>query len=124
FTLPRVVPQGGCTVDGHFLPAETVVSTSSFAASMSSANFKEPWKFNPERWMGENPTDDLDASQPFSYGTRSCMGRSLGWMELQTIVAKIIYRYDMESVDDTVDWHRDSRMHTLWEKPPLMVRLK
>ncbi|CBX99323.1 similar to cytochrome P450 monooxygenase [Plenodomus lingam JN3] len=124
FALPRVVPQGGCTVDGHFLPGGTVVSTSTFAASMSTANFSEPWRFKPERWTGKNCTDDLDASQPFSYGTRSCMGRSLGWMELQTIMAKIIYRYDMEPVDDTVDWHRDSRMHTLWEKPPLMVRLK
>ncbi|KAH0426616.1 benzoate 4-monooxygenase cytochrome p450 [Colletotrichum camelliae] len=124
FALPRVVPEGGCTVDGHFLPSRTVVSTSTFAASMSTANFDEPWKFKPKRWIGENNTDDLDASQPFSYGTRSCMGRSLGWMELQTIMAKIIYRYDMEPVDDTVDWHRDSRMHTLWEKPALMVKFK
>ncbi|KAF5493984.1 Cytochrome P450 monooxygenase BOT4 [Colletotrichum fructicola] len=114
FALPRVVPEGGCTVDGHLLPGGTVVSTSTFAASMSTANFDEPWNFKPERWIGENHTDDLDASQPFS----------LGWMELQTIMAKIIYRYDMEPVDDTVDWHRDSMMHTLWEKPALMVRFK
>lgn len=45
-------------------------------------------------------------------------------MELQTIMAKIVYRYDMEPVDDDTDWHRDSKMHTLWEKPALMVRLK
>ena len=54
---------------------QTVVSTSTFAASMSTTNFSEPWEFKPERWIGENRTDDLDASQPFSYGTRSCMGR-------------------------------------------------
>ncbi|EUC39618.1 hypothetical protein COCMIDRAFT_10305 [Bipolaris oryzae ATCC 44560] len=124
FALPRVVPPGGCTVDGYFIPGGTIVSTSTFAASMSTANFSQPWRFRPERWTDEDCTDDLDASQPFSYGTRACMGRSLGWMELQTIMAKIIYRFDMELVDDTVDWHRDSRMHTLWEKPSLMVRLK
>ncbi|KAK1977249.1 cytochrome P450 monooxygenase-like protein [Colletotrichum cereale] len=124
FALPRVVPNGGCTIDGHFVPGRTVVSTSTFAAGMSKANFSDPWEFKPERWIGENATDHLDASQPFSYGTRSCMGRSLGWMELQTIMAKIIYRYDMEPVTDDVDWHRDSRMHTLWEKPALMVRFK
>lgn len=54
---------------------QTVVSTSTFAASMSTANFSEPWTFKSERWIGENSTDNLDASQPFSYGTRSCMGR-------------------------------------------------
>ncbi|KAF2625639.1 cytochrome P450 [Macroventuria anomochaeta] len=100
FALPHVVPQGGCS---HFLMSGTVVSTSTFAASMSTANFSEPWEFKPERWIGENLTNDLDASQPFSYGTRSCMGRSLGWMELHTIMAKIIYRNDMEPVDDNVD---------------------
>ncbi|TDZ61724.1 Cytochrome P450 monooxygenase BOT4 [Colletotrichum trifolii] len=124
FALPRVVPRGGSTVDGYFVPGGTVVSTSPFAASMSQANFSDPWEFRPERWLDKNLTDDLDASQPFSCGTRSCMGRSLGWMELQTIMAKIIYQYDMKLVDDQVDWHRDSRMHTLWEKPALMVRFK
>ena len=48
---------------------------------------------------------------------------SLGWMELQTIMAKIVFRYDLELVDETLDWQRDSRMHTLWEKPPLMVKV-
>ncbi|KAI3554557.1 benzoate 4-monooxygenase cytochrome P450 [Colletotrichum abscissum] len=124
FALPRVVPNGGCTVDGHFLPGGTTVSTSTFAASMSSSNFDEPWEFRPERWLVDNPTDDLDASQPFSYGTRSCMGRSLGWMEIHTTMAKLVYRYDLELADESLDWHRDSRMHTLWEKPRLMVKLK
>ncbi|KAK1485014.1 benzoate 4-monooxygenase cytochrome P450 [Colletotrichum cuscutae] len=124
FALPRVVPNGGCTVDGHFLPGGTTVSTSTFAASMSSSNFDEPWELRPERWLVDNPTDDLNASQPFSYGTRSCMGRSLGWMEIHTTMAKLVYRNDLELADESLDWHRDSRMHTLWEKPRLMVKLK
>ncbi|KXH53928.1 benzoate 4-monooxygenase cytochrome P450 [Colletotrichum salicis] len=124
FALPRVVPKGGCTVDGHFLPGGTTVSTSTFAASMSSSNFSESWELRPERWLVDNPVDDLDASQPFSYGTRSCMGRSLGWMELHTVMAKLIYKYGLELADESLDWHRDSRMHTLWEKPRLMAKLK
>ncbi|THC90396.1 hypothetical protein EYZ11_010137 [Aspergillus tanneri] len=123
FALPRIVPAGGSTVEGHYLPAGTIVSTSPFAASMSSANFHNPWDFDPDRWLGQNEKDDLEASQPFSLGTRSCMGRSLGWMELQTIMAKLIFSYDIELVNKDVDWLRDSRMHTLWEKPPLMVRI-
>lgn len=47
---------------------------------------------------------------------------SLGWLELQTIMAKMLFRYDLELVND-LDWHRDSQMHTLWEKPSLMVRV-
>ncbi|EKG12711.1 Cytochrome P450 [Macrophomina phaseolina MS6] len=123
FSLPRVVPAGGADVDGHYLPGGTIVSTNPFAASMSSANFIDPWEFRPERWLGENTADDLEASQPFSHGPRSCLGRSLGWMELRTFLAKMHFEYDFELLDPELDWHKESEMHTLWQKPKLMVRV-
>ena len=45
-------------------------------------------------------------------------------MELRTTLAKMIWTYDLELVDESMDWHRDSQMHTLWKKPKLMVRTK
>ena len=91
FALPRVVPDGGDTVDGHLLPAgvsesspkypvrllifQTIVSTNPVAASLSSANFESPLDFRPERWFGENTQDILEATQPFSLGPRGCLGR-------------------------------------------------
>lgn len=93
--LPRIVPGGGDTVDGRYIPGgvssaslknqgfersnidhQTIVNTNPFAASMSSSNFKDPWTFSPSRWLGENTADILDAAQPFSMGTRACLGRS------------------------------------------------
>ena len=88
--LPRVVPEGGDTVDGHLLPAgvsltrkrqrhterescQTVVSTNPIAASLSSSNFDDPFEFRPYRW--QNGQDMLEASQPFSLGPRGCLGR-------------------------------------------------
>jgi cytochrome P450 len=91
--LPRVVPRGGEFVDGNFIPEgvsvnlvfllfgisltveQTIVSTNPFAASMSRANFDNPWEFKPERWLGMNESDQLEASQPFSFGPRACLGR-------------------------------------------------
>ncbi|KAL2043872.1 hypothetical protein N7G274_003392 [Stereocaulon virgatum] len=124
FALPRVVSAGGDTVDGHFLPEGTVVSTSPFAASMDSTNFHDPWEFIPERWLGQSKGDELEASQPFSLGTRGCLGRSLGWLELRTILAKLHFSYNLALLDghQDVDWQRDSQMHTLWKKPKLMVK--
>jgi cytochrome P450 len=75
FPLPRVAPKGGETVDGHFLPEGTIVSTNPFAASMSKENFEDPWSFKPDRWLDQNSSDVSEASQPFSCGARSCMGR-------------------------------------------------
>ncbi|KAI1480593.1 cytochrome P450 [Daldinia eschscholtzii] len=128
--LPRVVPEGGDTVDGVFLPAGVTVSTNPIAASLSPSNFHDPWSFKPERWLQPKPSpldddDDLDCSQPFSLGTRGCMGRNLAWLDLRTTLAKLVWTYDLELATASaspVDWHAESRMHTLWRKPDLMVR--
>ncbi|ORY66218.1 benzoate 4-monooxygenase cytochrome P450 [Pseudomassariella vexata] len=121
FPLPRVVPEGGDMVDGHFIPGGTIVSTNPFAASMSSENFRDPYKFDPERWLTSDPQDILDASQPFSLGPRGCLGKSLGWLEMRLFLAKIHYKYDLELVDPALDWHAQSEMHTLWQKPALKM---
>lgn len=40
-----------------------------------------------------------------------------------TILAKVIFTYDMELLNQELDWHRDSRMATLWQKLELRVRV-
>lgn len=49
---------------------------------------------------------------------------SLGWMEFRTTLAKVIWTFDLELVNRDLDWHRDSRMHSLWVKPNLLVTAK
>ncbi|OTA58824.1 putative cytochrome P450 [Hypoxylon sp. EC38] len=125
--LPREVPEGGDTVDGHFVPAghKTVVATNPIAASLDPSNFADPLLFKPERWLDDyQGEDDLEASQPFSLGARGCLGKSLGWMEMRQILAKLIWNFDLELADPDLDWHRDSRMYTLWSKPHLQVKAK
>ncbi|KAI1873502.1 hypothetical protein JX265_005124 [Neoarthrinium moseri] len=122
--LPRVVPEGGDIVDGHFVPGGTIVSTNPFAASMSPENFHDPWSFRPERWTHPNSGDVLEASQPFSLGTRGCLGKSLGWLEMRTILVKIHFKYDLNLVDPSLDWQAQSKMHTLWQKPVMKVSVR
>ena len=57
------------------LTSQTIVSTHPVAASLSSKNFESPLDFQPERWLGENNKDYLEAAQPFSLGPRGCLGR-------------------------------------------------
>lgn len=40
---------------------------------------------------------------------------------MRTILAKIHYKYDLELVDKSLDWHAQSQMHTLWQKPVMRV---
>ncbi|OBR03158.1 Benzoate 4-monooxygenase cytochrome p450 [Colletotrichum higginsianum IMI 349063] len=121
FPLPRIVPCDGGTIDGYFVPGGTVVSTNPFASSMSPSNFHDPWIFKPQRWMDLRNKDVLSSSQPFSLGPRSCLGKSLGWLEMRTILAKIHFKYDLELVDPNLDWHAGSEMHTLWQKPQMNI---
>ena len=47
-----------------------------WGATHSERNFKDPYKFLPERWLNkESSTDKFGASNPFSLGPRGCIGR-------------------------------------------------
>jgi len=48
-----------------------------FAVNHSADNWKDPFDFRPERFMGDAhyASDKLDALQPFSLGPRNCIGR-------------------------------------------------
>ena len=43
-------------------------------------------------------------------------------MEVSTILAKLFWRYDMELVDPTLDWEKQSQVYVMWNKPDLPVR--
>lgn len=72
--LPRIVPRGGDTVDGHWLPEGTPVTIAPMVAALHPDNFKDPLEFKPDRWLG-NDGDILEASKPFSVGSRGCAGK-------------------------------------------------
>ncbi|OCL03416.1 cytochrome P450 monooxygenase-like protein [Glonium stellatum] len=123
--FPRVVPPGGDRLSGYYVPEGTSVYVSQHAAYHSARNFAEPDSFIPERWLGdERFVDDKRASfQPFSFGPRNCLGKNLAYAEMRVIMAKVIWNFDIELVDTTADWF-DQKVFALWEKAPLMVRLK
>ncbi|KAH8622924.1 mRNA 3'-end-processing protein yth1 [Alternaria alternata] len=45
----------------------------------SDKHFKDPYRFVPERWLGEESyeADKKTVHQPFSYGPRDCIGKRL-----------------------------------------------
>ena len=44
-------------------------------------------------------------------------------MEMRTTLAKLHFKYDLELLSKEVDWQGDSKMHTLWQKPDLLVKV-
>lgn len=78
-TLTRVVPRGGVSICGKYVPQGTVVGVNHWATYRSAKNFKHPDEFHPERWFDvvseEFAEDHRNALQPFSYGPRKCIAQ-------------------------------------------------
>jgi hypothetical protein len=47
---------------------------------------------------------------------------SFAIMELNLILSKLCWKYDMELVDQSLDWEGQSKVHVMWDKPALTVR--
>ncbi|KAK2765509.1 hypothetical protein FQN54_008363 [Arachnomyces sp. PD_36] len=125
--LPRKVPEGGAVLCGHYIPEGKAVSLSQYATYRSENNFYDPNSFLPERWLADpDPkfkNDNRNALQPFSFGPRNCIGRNLANSELRTILARVLWNFDLELCAESNNWAADQKVFTVWEKQPLMVKL-
>ncbi|KAK6593103.1 benzoate 4-monooxygenase cytochrome p450 [Botrytis cinerea] len=72
--------------------------------------------------VGPNSKDIKDASRPFLLGPRDCLGRNFALMELNLVLAKLLWSYDMELVNKEINFLEQSTVHVLWWKPGLFVR--
>ncbi|KAK1731959.1 hypothetical protein CaCOL14_009127 [Colletotrichum acutatum] len=124
--LPRTVPAGGATVRGEFLPGKTTVAVHQWAMYHNEANFKNPFLFHPERFLGdpEYASDRREAFQPFHIGPRSCLGRNLAYVEMRIMLARMLWNFDLVLADESKAWMETQKIYTLWEKGPLNVYLK
>lgn len=50
---------------------------------------------------------------------------SLAYLEMRMVLAKMFWQYDLAWFNsDEIDWERDTKGYTLWEKPDLRVMLR
>ncbi|KAI8318409.1 cytochrome P450, partial [Martensiomyces pterosporus] len=98
--LPRVVPPGGVTLQGHFIPEGSACVVNIPSANMNKDAWYEPHIFNPERFIGneENKRNILT----FSSGVRICPGRHLAWVEMLPALANLFNNYDFALPEDAL----------------------
>ncbi|TVY22564.1 Cytochrome P450 monooxygenase [Lachnellula hyalina] len=123
----RTGPEGDI-IDGHFVPPDVSVGIHQWAATHFDTNFCDPDKFVPERWLPDAPerykNDIKAASQPWSIGPRNCLGRNLAYLEIRSVLAHILWSFDMELRDESRNWATNQRFDIVWDRPPLYVELK
>ncbi|KFX93706.1 hypothetical protein O988_06652 [Pseudogymnoascus sp. VKM F-3808] len=120
--FPRISP--GFELHGRFIPPGTEVYTSAWAVTHDSKYFKDPMDFKPERWIDPESQDVKEASQPFSLGPRGCLGRNFAYMEINLLLAKMLWKYDLELINQDLDWLKEGKVFVMWWKPELLVRFR
>ncbi|KAF7596258.1 hypothetical protein BBP40_002402 [Aspergillus hancockii] len=122
--LPRVVPEGGATVLGQFVPGNTYIAIHQWPLYRRKKFFVDAEKFYPERFMGDPRfADDLtSAFQPFHIGPRDCIGRTLAYGEMRLILARLLFNFDITIAEDSLDWVKQKN-YLMWQKGELNVHL-
>ena len=132
----RIVPRGGATIDGYYVPAGTTVAVAPWASTHSRLNFHEPDMFRPERWLGDEKysNDKLNTSLPFGTGPRVCIGRHLASLEMRLISSHLLWSFDIELDRGEYEarnkiWGLDGKMRPMrvfhsMTKPELWLRLR
>ena len=88
----RVVPSGGRTYSGVYLPGGTTVIGPTLVLHHNASVFHEPRSWRPERWLeaDENQLKDMEFSfAPFGHGARIYIGRNLAMMEMRLLTSRL-----------------------------------
>ncbi|KAF9871786.1 cytochrome P450 4A10 [Colletotrichum karsti] len=100
--MPRVVPAKGWNYNGTHFPAGTVVATSAFYGCYNATVFPNPERYDPTRWLPPKHTAKMEAHlQPFSRGTRQCIGQNLTLAMQRVAIASVVYNFQPVAVDST-----------------------
>jgi cytochrome P450 len=130
--IPRVVPPGGATICGRWVPAgvgpplqhlvvllrraQTYVAFNQYPANRQASNFKHPDSFIPDRFLSPDPeTDNMSSFRPFSTGRHSCIGMRLAYAEIRLVLTRLFWAFDVSLADgnDCWDWG-EQKTHVLW----------
>lgn len=78
------------------IPAGTPMSTTTLSAHTAETVFPQPWRFVPERWLGDAGLERRKYQLAFSKGGRKCLGIDLARAELFLVVAALVRAFSME----------------------------
>lgn len=101
--LAREVTEGGLFIDGQYFAPGVRVSTACYCLHHNKDLYNEPFRFNPSRWIiDENDTSSAEkvaraesGYMPFSAGPRGCVGKNLAYLELNIVLAKVLYCFEV-----------------------------
>ncbi|KAK5946461.1 hypothetical protein PMZ80_000604 [Knufia obscura] len=119
--LERIVPEGGVTIDGHYIPAGSVVGANPWAVARDRNVYGEDAdQFRPERWLDASSRVGMDGAAgesartklkdmernflAFGMGSRSCLGKNISLLEMNKLVPQMLRSYEFRLADPNREW--------------------
>ncbi|KAJ0118711.1 cytochrome p450 [Diaporthe amygdali] len=114
---PKVVPAGGDTLCGKFVPEGTAIGMNTSAMLASTRHFGEDANlFRPERFLEVDDTKRSEMQRNveliFGNGRWMCAGRPVAFMELNKIFFELFRNFDLQLAHPMTPW--DSASWPVW----------
>ncbi|RAH69244.1 cytochrome P450 [Aspergillus aculeatinus CBS 121060] len=122
----RVVPAGGDTLNGVFIPAGTNVGLNLPGLLRHEPAFgPDADVFRPERWLEATPDQrqrmDRVHELMFNWGSTRCLGIRLAQTMMSKVLVEVFRRWDLVSLRPQQPWH--SRCHGIFLQKDFNVRI-
>ncbi|KAL4901938.1 hypothetical protein BDW74DRAFT_169892 [Aspergillus multicolor] len=92
----RITPPEGITISDVYLPGDVLVQSPLYTIFRDPRNFERPLEFLPTRWTTEpHLVKNKAVYIPFNAGPYSCAGKQLALMELRSVTASLLKRYNI-----------------------------
>ncbi|KAK6076445.1 cytochrome P450 3A31 [Seiridium cupressi] len=101
--LWREAMPGGTTVDSRAVPAGIDVGVPIYSVHHAPKYYPDPFQYKPERWLVDDGTGSIERGRsvfnPFSVGSRGCLGKGLANTEMMLTIATIMFVGDFKFAD-------------------------
>lgn len=84
------------TINDVYVRKGDLVNVNYFYNQCNPAYFPDPFKFDPNRWLGSERLSETYAFIPFSAGPRNCIGQHLALLEARIILCDFLNMYDFK----------------------------
>ncbi|KAI8931651.1 hypothetical protein NX059_011300 [Plenodomus lindquistii] len=106
----RVVPEGGRTIGGVFIPAGTIVAVNTSGMYIDETIWgPDVDVYRPERWLEASEEQRFKMNRAnllFSTGKRMCLGMNIAWLEMRKVIPALIMNFEMSLVHPDRDLYQ------------------
>jgi cytochrome P450 len=83
-------------IDGYFIPKDSLVVLCCYLLHRHKGSWKDPEKFDPERFAESAPEIVKDSYLPFGLGPRGCIGYGFAMMEMAIVLSTVLQKFKLQ----------------------------